>query len=53
MNMKHKLLRNTVSLLLAISILFGLLPIFAPEANAASTPAVLADGTYETANERL
>lgn len=53
MNMKHKLLRNTVSLLLAISILFGLLPIFAPEANAASTPAVLADGIYEISNERF
>lgn len=53
MNMKHKLLRNTVSLLLAISILFGLLPIFAPEANAESTPAVLADGIYEISNERF
>ena len=53
MNMKHKLLRNTVSLLLAVSILFGLLPIFAPEANAESTTAVLADGIYEIANERF
>ena len=51
--MKHKFLRSSVSLLLAAAMLFGLLPIFAPEANAASTTAVLADGIYEIANERF
>lgn len=43
--MKGKLLKSMLSLLLALSMLLGLLPVFAPEAKAGAPPVI--DGVYE------